>query len=569
MNTEELNFEVLTKADFIADFLEKKNVEAVFQLSGGMIAFIADSIQRLGKSTIVNNRHEQASGFAAEGYARVKGEAAVALGTSGPGATNLITAIGSCFFDSVPAIFITGQVNQKEKKTSPYQRQNGFQELDIVSVTKSITKYSVVIDSRADICFEFNKAWEIAHSGRKGPVLIDIPIDVQQEIYTSTQLSADTKQDLDESSLVKQATDKLLELLDSAGRPLILAGGGIRHSNLVSSFTAVARKLQIPIVQSLMGIDCIENDSPFRVGMLGSYGNKWANKSVSDSDLIICFGTRLDIRQTGNDIESFIRDKTIFRVDIDEHELNSRIKGNYSWKLDLGSMFSELLTRDYTPRHSEFMEEINAFKGRNPQRKEQVDNLSFNPSELVETLSAVFSESNGFVVDVGQHQMWAAQSIRLKENQRFITSGGMGAMGFALPAAIGAAVHKKGNWVVIAGDGCSQLSIAEFQTLSSLGLPVTVCILNNSQHGMVAQFQESNMEGRFTGTRDGYDNPDFTAIASAFGILSRRYLDLNEFKSDREFVLRNLDKPLVLEFVIPQNAKALPKLGYKSNSNDI
>jgi acetolactate synthase-1/2/3 large subunit len=569
MKNNSLSFEIKTKADFFAHFLADKNVNAVFQLSGGMIAFLADSIERLGKSTLINNRHEQASGFAAEGYARVEGQAAVAMGTSGPGATNLITAIGSCFFDSVPALFVTGQVNQLELRLNPKQRQNGFQELDVVSIVKPIVKYAIRITSETDLQLELEKAWQIAHDGRPGPVLIDIPIDVQQErinFYTRAEAPISVTKSSDD---VEKSVANLFELLKSSKRPLILAGGGIRTSKATDIFREMVKKLKIPVVQSLMGIDSLDFYSEFRAGMIGSYGNSWANDAISKSDLLICIGTRLDVRQTGTDQVDFVDGKVLFRIDLDPNELDGRIKTKFAWNVDLFEFITEVNKHGQNLDYSHLMTEIYETKIAKPQESEQYSGLQINPSLLLEAISKVFSNSNGYIVDVGQHQMWAAQSLQIGLNQRFITSGGMGAMGFALPAAIGAAVASTGHWIVIAGDGCTQLSIAEFQTLAAHNFPITLCVINNNQHGMVAQFQETNMEGRFIGTREGYSAPDFCSVASAFGIPGRKYSTISAFEEDYEFIASHSSGPLLLEFIVPNEAKALPKMGSKNLSSDL
>lgn len=569
MKNNTLSFEIKTKADLFAQFLADKNVNVVFQLSGGMIAFLADSIERLGKSTLINNRHEQASGFAAEGYARVAGQAAVAMGTSGPGATNLITAIGSCFFDSVPALFVTGQVNQLELRHNPKQRQNGFQELDVVSIVKPIVKYAICITSETDLQLELEKAWQIAHDGRPGPVLIDIPIDVQQEkidLYIPSDALNSAAKSSDD---VERSVANLFELLRSSKRPLILAGGGIRASGATNIFRDLVNKLKIPVVQSLMGIDSLDFNSEFRVGMIGSYGNSWANDAISKTDLLICIGTRLDVRQTGTDQAGFVDGKVLFRIDLDPNELDGRIKTKFAWNVDLFEFITEINKYERNLDYSHLMVEINEMKEAKPQESEQFSGLQINPSLLLEAISKMFSNSNGYIVDVGQHQMWAAQSLQIGINQRFITSGGMGAMGFALPASIGAALANSGRWIVIAGDGCTQLSIAEFQTLAYNNFPITLCVINNNQHGMVAQFQETNMAGRFTGTRQGYSAPDFCSVASAFGILGRKYSTISAFEEDKEFISSHSSGPMLLEFMVPNEAKALPKMGSKNSSTDL
>jgi acetolactate synthase-1/2/3 large subunit len=553
--------------DWIATFLAEKKVPAVYNLSGGMTTFMIDAIAQLGQTQIVNTRHEQAAGFAAEAATRIIGIPAVAMATSGPGATNLITAIGSCYFDSTPVVFITGQVNRSEIKLDKNQRQNGFQELDIVEMVKGITKYAVRIDDAAHIAEIFTKAWLVATSGRPGPVLIDIPIDVQQ-----VSILQSTSTDLAHPTVVMTQPDAnfdfLIEKLLAADRPLILAGGGIRIAGEVPHFRELVEKLAIPVVTSLMGVDALGNDSKYKVGMIGSYGNRWANRALAKSDFLLVLGSRLDVRQTGGSIEDFVKEKNIFRVDIDVFEINGRVKVKTNFDGGLAYFFERLLKTDLQINSEKFLTQIKEDQKSFPQASEQSINEGINPSVLMHEISRIFSKSNGYLVDVGQHQMWAAQSIELKDDQRFITSGGMGAMGFSIPASIGAATSKSGRWIVISGDGCTQLSIAELQTIKDLDLNVVICVLNNRQHGMVAQFQEANLGSRFIATRDGYSTPAFVDVAKAFGIPAYFFTSLEEL-CELEFDLTNAQGPLLLEFQIPQDAKALPKMDYKTSILDL
>ena len=549
-----------TKADLIASFLAEKEVPAIFELSGGMIAFLTDAVARLGKTPIINTRHEQAAGFAAEGATRVTGRTSVAMGTSGPGATNLITAIASSYFDSVPTIFITGQVNQNELKKSSKQRQNGFQELDIVQSVKAITKYSIAIDSQTNLFEELKKCWGIAHEGRPGPVLLDIPIDVQQEVVHKFSLISTISDSSPQESIGELNIDELLNIVTSSERPLFLLGGGIRPSNSTRLIREIISRWKIPAVFSLMGIDVLDSSSPYRIGMIGSYGNRWANRAMTRADVVIALGTRLDVRQTGSDPTSFIQGKRIFRVDVDEEEINGRIRADMSVNVKLERFIEALAKVKFQIDRSEWLASIHSEAIENPQSQEQPESLIFNPDDIMQWISSVSTRANGYVVDVGQHQMWAAQSLKIGEDQRVLTSGGLGAMGFALPAAIGASVGQPGRWIVISGDGCTQLSIAELQTIRHYNLPITLCIINNGQHGMVAQFQETNMPGRYTATRDGYSTPDFCNVGQAFGIESRRFENSKDLDVLFDYVTQWSDGPLILEFKVSIEAKALPKM---------
>lgn len=549
-------------ADCIARFIAEKNTPAVFQLSGGMIAFMIDAIGRLGKTPIINTRHEQAAGFAAEGSARISRIPGFAMGTSGPGATNLLTPIASSYFDSIPVVYITGQVNQKELRTNPSQRQNGFQELDICEMAKSITKKVYSPKSAAEVLIALNEGWMLCQEGRQGPILIDIPINLQQD-FIEYDFPLHTPSTV-KSEISIDELNEFKNLLFSAKYPLLLIGGGVRLSNATELLSKFISKTGIPYVSTLLGLDSISQTNDNYLGFIGSYGNRWANAAIKQSDLLIVLGSRLDVRQTGNNISSFATGKKIVRVDIDDHELSGRISSDLAIRSDASEFFKVAMEIDYRIDSSMYVSGIREIEKNYPQELEQETNLTLNPSTVMEYLGELFFESLGFIIDVGQHQMWAAQSIRIRNGQRFLTSGGLGAMGFAIPASIGAAVAKNGRWVAISGDGCLQLSSAELQTIIQYKLPIAVCVINNGQHGMVAQFQEENMDGRLTGTRDGFSNPDFQELAKAYGFTKiakiAHYEDLPEVKR----LVENMnDEPIFVEFIIDPEAKALPKMSAK------
>jgi acetolactate synthase-1/2/3 large subunit len=546
----------ITKAAFIAQYLALKKTPAVFTLSGGMIAFIIDAIDSLGITPIIGMRHEQAAGFAAETCTRVSGTPSVAIATSGPGATNLITAIASSYFDSVPTVFITGQVNQLEIKKSKNQRQNGFQELNIVESIKNLTKFSIMVDSNSDLEKVFNEAWEIATSGRPGPVLIDIPIDVQQEIFNNTDTTSRKQESI---SNHKEEINSLLSKISSYKYPLILAGGGIISAGAVQQFRHMVEKLRLPVVHSLMAVDALSSNSKFRVGMIGSYGNKAANFALSRSDFIICLGSRLDIRQIGSDIENFIANKEIFRVDIDEFELNGRIKAENNLYSNLKYFISDLSDFSSDLGFNNWNDEINLYKNDNLQRDEQDSDLVWNPNDALHQIGSICAVTEGFIVDVGQHQMWAAQSLPIESHHRFITSGGLGAMGFSIPSAIGACFAKKGTWAVIVGDGSAQISMSELQTIKENNLPILIFLINNNQHGMVAQFQETNLGSRYVLTRERYSTPNFVNLAESYGIPSFKARTAEELQDIAKKLILFNTGPILIEIELSEKAKALPK----------
>jgi acetolactate synthase-1/2/3 large subunit len=267
------------------------------------------------------------------------------------------------------------------------------------------------------------------------------------------------------------------------------------------------------------------------------------------------------VRQTGNNISKFTSGKKIVRIDVDEHELSGRISSDLSIKSDASVFLQAAMEIDYKIDSSSYISGIQEIREKNPQELEQPSDLILNPSTVMKFLGQLFHESSGFVIDVGQHQMWAAQSIRLREGQRFLTSGGLGAMGFAIPASIGAATARNGRWVSITGDGCLQLSSAELQTIVQYKLPIAICVMNNGQHGMVAQFQEENLDGRLTGTRDGFSNPDFQELAKAYGFSKIARITLvKDLESLKQLVNEGKDEPIFLEFIVDPQAKALPKM---------
>jgi acetolactate synthase I/II/III large subunit len=550
-----------TVSEYYADFIALKEAPAVFQLSGGMIAFLADAIYRKGVTPLITNRHEQASGFAAEGGTRVSGKTCVALGTSGPGASNLVTAIASCYFDSVPVVFITGQVNTKEIKSSTEQRQNGFQELDVVAMVKGITKATYAPRNAEEAIQALHEAWEVANQARFGPVLIDLPIDIQQLPFKELKpvLPKAAKEKL--ADLEDEVFSQVNAAIQNSRKPLILVGGGVVLDQASRELEKFVDKTQIPVVATLMGLDSAAKIGTLNLGFIGSYGNRWANDALKDSDLLIVLGCRLDPRQTGASIEEFKKGKIIVRVDIDNFELDGRVEADIKIKTRIGQFLSDSRLIKEEKISNPLKDQSQSMKISNPQTDEQEIELSLNPNEFLAKISLMHKDADGYIVDVGQHQMWAAQSISVYPNQRFLTSGGLGAMGFSLPAAIGASIATKGEWVVVLGDGCAQLSAPELQTISELNLPIVIYVMNNRQHGMVAQFQDENMESRYVGTRFGYSAPDFCALAETYGFRNTFTINsinqLDELKSRNNL---NASGPVLVNVVISSGAKALPKM---------
>jgi acetolactate synthase-1/2/3 large subunit len=550
-------------SDFIAEFIEKKGISSVFELSGGMITHILDSLHQKTSVNIVTMHHEQGAAFAAEGFARISGLPGVALATSGPGATNLLTGIGSCYFDSTPAIFITGQVNRYELKGDRDIRQMGFQETDIVAMAKPITKYCVQIVDPNELQQIFEKAFRIALEGRPGPVLIDIPMDVQRTqidvIDYVEEIHAPKK--IDTNILVSLANEIL-----KARKPLVLSGRGIKASASQELFDEFIKNTKIPIITSLLGLDTVSFDDENRVGFIGSYGNRWANKAFGECDLLIVLGARLDIRQTGADTK-FIENRTIYQVDCVPAEINNRIKGCIAIESDLADFFKQFksISKDYKFVSSvEWISYISDIKNKFPDINELITE-GINPNIFMHILSKNSSISKAYIADVGSHQMWAAQSLELYKGQHFLTSGGMGAMGFSLPAAIGASIAlNKQPVVVLVGDGCMQLNIQELQTVVRNNLPLKIIVLNNKSLGMIRQFQDSYFESRYQSTFWGYSAPDFAKVATAYGIESKTIESTDEMLEAIKWLWtdENSYKPLLLQVMIAPHTKTYPKIAF-------
>ncbi len=559
-------------SDALAKFLIAHRVQTCFELVGGMITHMLDSLAESGQFNIVSMHHEQSAAFAAEGVARyTKGKTiAVAMGTSGPGATNMITGIGDCWFDSVPCLFITGQVNTRELKGSRGVRQQGFQELDIVEVVKSLTKYAARVDSAEALLPELHKALSAAISGRQGPVLLDIPNDVQRfdipdalvEQWVNTPLAIEAGPET-----TPVALQELVSLCKDAQRPLICIGGGARWADGMDGWLQEADRLGVPYVSTLMGHERVVAREHY-FNMIGSYGNREANWAVQNCDLLIVIGARLDVRQTGADVDDFARKARIVQIDIDPAQLDNRVHANlnicttaesFFQKFSLGSETFPRLTPDWIATLSE---------KRARARFNEYADWEISPSELFSKLNHILAgQSVDYVCDVGNHQMWAAQSLRLNAGQAVHYSGGMGAMGFAFPAALGIAFQSRSKTVVITGDGSMQLNIQELDTLKRLDLDVTIIVMNNAVLGMVKNFQDMYFDGRNQSTQKGYSSPAFADIAAAYGIAAQRITNAAEMDGILPMLAEHKG-PLLIELMMNGATECRPRLAFGSKLDE-
>ena len=549
---------------YIARFLKDKGIHTVFELQGGMITRIIDALNQEGGIDIVSMHHEQAAAMAADAYGRIKNKPGVALATSGPGATNLLTGIGNCFFDSVPAIFITGQVNTNEQKGDKSTRQIGFQETDIVAMAEAITKKAYAIKTKDEIPNVFEEAYQIAMSGRPGPVLIDIPMNIQnQEIEDALVEKPFLEKNL---TTCDDFINKYINTLKVSKKPLLLIGRGIRAAQASELFKKFIAKFQIPVVTSLLGVDVLPYTHPLRVGFIGTYGNRWANYALGSSDVLLVLGSRIDLRQTGADIEAFKQRKQIFHVDIDSAELNNRFTDTITLNTDLVTFFEEVQKIDYSyclpiDWNAEIKEKREAYND----ILELKNVKGINPNRFMHQLSKGSFKAKGFTTDVGNNQMWSAQSLELNGDQLFLSSGGMGAMGYSLPAAIGASIAlNKQPMVCISGDGGFQINIQELETVKRNNLPIKIVILNNHCLGMIRQFQDSYFESRYQSTVWGYSPPNFTAIAHAYGIESFSIEEEEEVSIGLDRMWKDANAPFLLNVNINIHTNVYPKMLFGS-----
>lgn len=569
-------------SDFVARYLELRGVSHVFELVGGMITHLLDSISNSGKISIISCHHEQSAAFAAEGHARVSGIPGIALATSGPGATNLLTAVGSCYFDSIPAVFITGQVNTHELKRSRPIRQLGFQETDIVSMVTPICKSAIQVERAADLPEVLDQAFRLALDGRQGPCLVDLPMNVQssliddvvaisfintirQQIVQAHDKPLQFSHSEGNITLLKQEFQLLLQAIQQAERPLLLMGGGCAPPQNRRAARQIADLLAIPVVHSLMGVDVLPVDHPLRVGFIGSYGNRWANKALGSADLLIVLGSRLDIRQTGSDLSSFCDGKQIWQIDVDQSEMGVRVDSQHKLCCSIQATALHLSALELSTKfsHTKWLEQIHALRAQFPAVNEySVEPGEINPIYVLQTLSKDSPSPCYYITDVGQHQMWAAQSLVFTQSDRFLTSGGMGAMGFGLPAAIGAAFTDRDVMtILISGDGSFQLNIQELETLKRNHLNLKIVLFNNQCHGMVRQFQESYFNENLQSTVEGYSCPDFVELAKAYGLPASR-LDSQEALDFCLNWLLSLEGPGLLEVPLSLKSKVYPKLAF-------
>jgi acetolactate synthase-1/2/3 large subunit len=489
----------LSGSQILMKVLKDEGVEAIFGYPGGVVIDIYDELVKTDIRHILV-RHEQGAVHAADGYARASGRVGVCLVTSGPGATNTVTGIATAFMDSIPIVVFTGQV------PTALIGNDAFQEVDIVGITRPCTKHNYLVKDTADLAKTVKEAFYIARSGRPGPVLVDIPKDVANSVVTYKEPGEIKLKSYNPTynPNVKQL-EKVVKLIKQAERPIIFAGGGVILSKAAPELTELACKARIPVTTSLMGLGAFPASNPLWLGMIGMHGTYRANMSTSVCDLLIGIGVRFDDRVTGK-TDTFATQAKIVHIDIDPTSIRKNIPVTIpvvgDCKISLGilnSLVDQTDLGDLEKKRKDWLDQIEEWKSTKPLAYEQKD--AIKPQFVIEKLSELTKGDAIVTTEVGQNQMWAAQYYHFDQPGRFITSGGLGCMGFGLPAAIGAQVACPDATVVdIAGDGSIQMNIQEMATAVQCGLPLKVVILNNRYLGMVRQWQELFYEKRYACT---------------------------------------------------------------------
>ena len=549
----------LTGADIIAEVLIEQGVDTIFGYPGGAVLNIYDSLYKYsGRIRHVMTAHEQGAAHAADGYARITGKTGVVLSTSGPGATNLVTGIATAYMDSIPMVAITGNVG------TDLIGKDSFQEVFITGITMPITKHNYTVRDVNKLADTLRDAFRIAQSGRKGPVLVDVPKDVTAAVAEFEHKPAGKFKyvtNIDEAEIRRVA-----EALNQSERPVIYFGGGVVASGAGEDLRELVQKADIPAAYTLMAAGVMGYEDPHNLGLLGMHGGLVSNLAVDQADLVLAFGTRFDDR-VASDTEKFARNAKVVHIDIDPSEVNKNVRVDYSLVGDAGDVIRAMLPFVEERRHPEWMDWINEKKKADYQPVD--DDTVIRPHQLMRSLCRMAGEDAVYVTDVGQHQMWAAQYIRHVKPRSFLTSGGLGTMGYGYGAAIGATFGCGGKRRVIhiTGDGSFHMNLNEACTAVSYHLPIITVIMNNQVLGMVRQWQTAFYDGRYSST-DPHRRTDFAKVAEGFGAKGFRCGTLAEFEAAMEQALKE-DGPVWIDCAIGKDEKVLPMIPAGASVDEI
>jgi len=545
----------LTGAQILMEVLKEEAVDSIFGYPGGAIIDIYDELAKTDIHHVLV-RHEQAAVHSADGYARASGKVGVCLVTSGPGVTNTVTGIASAYMDSVPIVILSGQV------PTALIGNDAFQEVDIVGITRPCTKHNYLVMSIEELASTVKEAFHLARSGRPGPILVDIPKDITKQTYEYAPGKAVKLKSYNPTynPNMKQLK-KIVSLIENTERPMIFAGGGVILSKASAQLTELARKARIPVTTSLMGLGAFPETDPLSLGMIGMHGTYRANMCTSACDLMISIGVRFDDRVTGK-TDAFCSQAQIVHIDIDPTSIRKNIPvtipvvGDCKISLEhLNAFLDQVELGNLEEKRKPWFGQIEEWKSTRPLDYEQKETIK--PQFVVEKLYELTKGQAIITTEVGQNQMWAAQYYQFDRPNHFITSGGLGAMGFGLPAAIGAQVAVPDAIVVdIAGDSSIQMNIQEMATAVQSGLPVKVVILNNGYMGMVRQWQELFYDKRYVSTCMDCA-PDFVKLAEAYGAVGLRATKPEEVEAVLAKGL-NIPEPVIMDFVVEQEEGVYP-----------
>lgn len=550
-----------TGAEIFVESLEKEGVEIMFGIPGGAVLPIFDKLYDSKKIRFVLTRHEQAAAHMADGYARATGKVGVCISTSGPGATNLTTGIATAFMDSVPIVAFTGQV------ATHLIGNDAFQEADTTGITRPITKHNYLLKDVKELTRVIREAFYIASTGRPGPVLIDIPVDVQR---AKTEFIWPTKIEIPSYKPTYKGhplqIKKLAEAINSAKRPVLYVGGGVVISDAAEELKQLAETCHIPVTTTLMAIGSFPCDHELSLGMLGMHGTVYANLAMQNADLIIAVGARFDDRCTGKLAAFAPKAEYIAHIDIDPTSISKNVVADIPVVGDCKMVLQDLLKLVKPKKHTEWLKQINEWKQQYPLTYKKDDKL--RPQYIIEEITNLTKGDAIVVTEVGQNQMWAAQYYKPNGPRKFLSSGGLGTMGFGFPAAIGAKLGRPQDTViVIAGDGSFQMNIQELATAVINKVNVIVCIMNNGYLGMVRQWQELFYNKRYSQTylctkKAGKYScepvPDFVEVAKAYKAEGFRVTKKEEVVPTLKKVLSIKDKPVVVDFWIEEEENVFP-----------
>ena len=548
--------------------LKEEGVEVMFGYPGACTIDISDELYKQNHTKVILPRHEQALVHAADAYARSTGKVGVCLVTSGPGATNLVTGLATANYDSVPLVCFTGQVAR------PLIGNDAFQEVDIVGITRSITKYGVTVSRREDLGRIIKEAFYIARTGRPGPVLVDLPKDVMAELGSPEYPQTVNIRGYKPSTGVHIGQLKrAIKMLGKAKRPLLLAGGGVNISGANACFRKLAEITNVPVVTTIMGRGAIPTDHPLFIGNLGMHGSYASNMAVGECDLLFSIGTRFNDRITGK-LHAFAPNAQIVHIDIDTASISRNIKVDVPIVADAKEAIEKLLEYVEPGDNAAWLERIGEWKQEHPLKMKPKYGV-MQAQDIIETINEVFKEDDTIVVtDVGQHQMFTSQYLEVNEKTRMYMSGGLGTMGYGLPGAVGAQIGNPDSTVIaISGDGGMQMNIQEFATTVLEELPLILCVFNNTYLGMVRQWQKLFYGKRYSmtdlrsgaATRRGEEppvkyTPDFVKLAESYGAKGIRVTRPEEMKPAFEEAKRNraLKVPTLIEFILDPEDQVYP-----------